>query len=221
MLFRSTGWLALSIFFLTFLTTPTSIAKTQPPTKSEKKWAKIEGFRSAKFGMKERELYKAISKDFKINKTEVKRTINELQQTTLLEISAPKLLHVGGLAKVTYVLGFKSKKLIQANVLWNKTTANQKDVRGVVNAANFLRDHFIKKRYQKEGYIANGRLNDATTIVFRGKDKNNRMALLILNMPPKPKNKETKIPARNIQLSLAYILDHENADIFTIKENDF
>ena len=79
MLFRSTGWLFLSIFFLTFLTTtPTSIAKTQTPTKSEKKWAEVDGFRSAKFGMREKDVYRAINKDFKIQ-TNIPEVKNEIE----------------------------------------------------------------------------------------------------------------------------------------------
>ena len=222
MLFRSTGWLALSIFFLTFLTTtPTSIAKTQTPTKSEKKWAKVDGFRSAKFGMREKDVYRAINKDFKIKKSEVKRTTNNMELTTVFEIDVPKLLHVGGSAKVAYVFGYKSKKLVQVNVIWSQKVKDQKSTQGVVNAANILRNHLIKKRYQKDGYAANTKLNNATTVVFRGKDKNNRMALLVLNVPPEPKDKNAKSPTRSITLSLNYILEIDNPDVLTINEDDF
>ena len=40
---------------------------------ASQKWANIEGFRSAQFGMKERDVLKAIFKDFKIHRKKVSR----------------------------------------------------------------------------------------------------------------------------------------------------
>ena len=71
-----------------------------------------------------------------------------------------------------------------------------------------------QKQYLKEGFVANGRINDSTTIVFRGRDKKNRMILLVLTAP-KDKN--------SFLLRLSYMLDFENPDILTItiKDDDF
>ena len=87
--------------------------ETRKLTQSPKKMADIKGFRSARFGMKERDVYKAISKDFKISKNNIKRETHPIEKTTTLLISVPELLEIGGKAKVFYILGYKSKKLIQ------------------------------------------------------------------------------------------------------------
>jgi hypothetical protein len=79
----------------------------------------------------------------------------------------------------------------------------------------------IKKGYKKDGFIANGRMNDVTTIVFRGKDKKNRMALLVLTSPQPEKGEDSKKAAEKISLKLSYMLDAENPDILTIKDDDF
>jgi len=227
MLFRVTGWLALSVFFLT-LSGTADIAESQTAKKKStqpaKKQAKIEGFRSAKFGMKEKDIYKAIAKDFKISKGKVRRSENSLEKTTSLEVTVPKMMEVGGVAKVGYVLGFKSKKLIQVNVIWGRgaeESGRKVKAQSIIDAANFLRNHFIKKKYQKEGFIANARVDDETTIVFRGKDKKDRMVLLVLTSPQAKKDEDGKKAKENIALKLSYVLDTKTPDIFTIGEDDF
>ena len=88
---------------------------------------------------------------------------------------------------------------------------------------NFLGTHLNKKEYKKEGFITNASLNDATTIVFRGKDQKNRMALLVLNAPKTGKGKEAIAIAENISLKLSYMLNPDKPDVhtITIKDDDF
>ena len=224
MFYRTTCWLTLPVLILT-LTGAAGIAesKTQATTSKsqKKKAARIEGFRSAKFGMKEKDVLRAIQKDFKVSKSEVNRTTSALEQTTILSIKAPKLLTVGGPAKIGYIFGYKSKKLVQVNIAWGRGATKNVDGKSVVDAANFLRTHLIKKEYKKEGFIANGRMNDEITVVFRGKDKKNRMALLILNAPKGSKGEDAEATLKKVSLKLSYMVDPENPDILTIGEDDF
>ena len=78
----------------------------------------------------------------------------------------------------------------------------------------------IKKQYQKDMFVANARLNDSTTIVFRGKDKKNRMALLTLNVVQQTNAEAEKKPAQVFSLNLSYMLDPKNSDVFSIKIKD-
>ena len=76
MFYRTIGCLTLSVLFLNLSgTLNTAESKTQPITSTEakKKPARIEGFQSAKFGMRANHIFRAIKKDFEISKTEVKR----------------------------------------------------------------------------------------------------------------------------------------------------
>jgi hypothetical protein len=227
MQFRAISWFALSVFLFTLSGTvdiveskTSEIKSTQP----KKKKAKIEGFRSAKFGMKEKDIFRAISKDFKISKSKVKREEHPIEKTMSLSITIPKLLGVGGTAKIIYILGFKSKALMQVNILWgNGAEESGKKVKAqsVINAANFLRNHLVKKQYQKEGFIANARMNDVMTIVFRGKDKKDRMALLVLSTPKAKKDEDVKKAREKVSLKLSYMLDHTKPDVLTIGDDDF
>ena len=216
MLLRVTSYLALSLFLIT-LSGATDIAEQQ----RAKKQANIEGFRSAKFGSKEKNVLKAIIKDFKISKRKVKRSVHPLTRTTSLEIKVPKLLEVGGPAKIFYIFGYKSKRLMSVNILWGTGVDEKVDPQTVVDAANLLRMHLIKKQYEKEGFLANTRLDDVSTIVFRGKDKKNRLALLVLTGSKAKKDKDAQKVVSNFSLKLSYVLNAENPDIFTIKDDDF
>jgi len=220
MLLRTT--LALWVFLFTFPGTDGLVqakaSKKDPKatTMSKAKWAAFEGFRSAKFGMKESEVMRAITKDFKVSKSKVKQSVNPLEQTINLEVTVPKLIEVGGTAKIGYLLGHKSKKLMQVNMVWGSGLGKKVDVKDIISTANLLRSHFTKKRHQKEGFAVNLKVNDAMTIVFRGKDKKGRMAILSLTNPKVKKGEDTKI-----SLKLSYILDAKNPDILSLKEGDF
>lgn len=218
MLLRTT--LALWIFLFTFsgadyLAEARTNAKTQT---DKKKWVRVDGFRSAKFGLDEKKVMRAIVKDFKISKSKVKRNVHPGQKTVNISVTIPKLMAAGGTASVNYILGFESKKLIQVNVIWGASATKKVDPEELVSVANLLRGHFIKKKYRKEGYITNGVMNETMTIVFRGMDKKNRMILLTLTNP-KVKKGEDQLSLMSLKLS--YILDYENPDILSIKEGEF
>ena len=180
-------------------------------------WSKITGFRSAKFEMNEKSVYRAIAKDFKMAKSKVKKITHPAEKTTILEIIVPDLFSIGGIAKVGYVLGFKSRKLIQVNVFWGKGFAEKVDGQAVVLTANTLRTHFLKKRYIKDKLVVNGKLSDTHTIAFRGKDQKNRMISLLLNVPRRQEEETHEEALNNITLVLSYIADPDNPDIRSIK----
>ena len=131
---RKSNWsfLLVLIYFLLVLALP---VEAQAPTKKNatgkektgktlfesmksNPWSEITGFRSAKFGMNEKSVYRAIAKDFKIAKSKVTKTIHPSEKTTSLQIVVPDLFSVGGTAVVGYILGHKSKDLINVNVVW-------------------------------------------------------------------------------------------------------
>ena len=90
-------------------TTKEKPEKTLFETLKANPWSKITGFRSAKFGVDEKNVYRAIAKDFKIAKRKVKKTTHPTDQTTSLQIQVPDLFSVGGTALVGYVLGLNLK----------------------------------------------------------------------------------------------------------------
>jgi hypothetical protein len=73
----------------------------------------VTGFRSAKFGMSEADVRAAIVKDFAVKPDAIRAETNASEQTRVLLVKVPDVLPGGGSAEVSYVLGFKSKTLIQ------------------------------------------------------------------------------------------------------------
>jgi hypothetical protein len=202
-----------SVFF-----TGTVLAKPDQGIGTSQKWAVVNGFRSAKFGMKEKDVIKAIKNDFGVGKNQVSRKVHPNEKTVTLGIKIKKLLPESGTAKVFYILGYKSKRLIHINVIWGKPVTKNPNTESVVATANQLRNHFAQKKYQKEGFALNAQLGEGIILVFQGKDKKGRAARLLLSNPKAEKDKKT---GKNIALTLSYIEKPQDPDVFRIKDGDF
>ena len=219
MLIRSTVWLGLSVFLLSSLSLTLS-AESQAPLKnllkpkiisnnfSEmtariKEWRVIDGFRSAKFGMSEKEVLRAIAKDFKISKSKVNRKVLPSKHTALI-IHTSKLMKFGGPADIVYFLDPKSKGLIRINIDWGKEVADNVDSKDILSAANLLRKYFVKKRYKTQLYAVNAKINDTSMIIFRGYDEKGRSILLRLNSPMSNKGLDEEEGGKHMSLVLTY-----------------
>jgi len=190
----------------------------------QSKQASINGFRSAKFGMSKNAIFRSIKQDFNVSKSKVKFQDHPLEKTVSMEISVDDLLQESGPSRVFYILGHRSKSLIQVNILWGKPVGDKFEPEAVVNTANQLRSHFVQKNFPKEGLVVNQPLNKEGTVVlvFRGKDKRGRMVLLVLENP-KLKNADGKDSKdnENLSLKLSYIKNPDSPDVFIIRQDDF
>ncbi|NIQ00279.1 MAG: hypothetical protein GWM98_07435, partial [Nitrospinaceae bacterium] len=143
---RRIGWgIALVFVWGTLLqgATPWAQAKdkkSSPRAPAAKaRWAQVDGFRSARFGMREKEVYRAIFKDFRIPRRKVTRQVHPVEKTTRLGITVPELLADGGPAYVLYIFGYNTRELIEVDVLWGKPVDPKPNPQQVVNVANQLR----------------------------------------------------------------------------------
>jgi hypothetical protein len=211
------------ILFLSFMLSGlffagTGLAKPDTGAGTSQKWAVVNGFRSAQFGMNERDVIKAIRNDFGKSKNQISRQVHPNEKTITLEITVSKLLPESGEAKVFYIMGYKSKRLIHINVIWGRPVVKKPNAEAVVATANQLRNHFVQKKYQKEGFALNAQLGEGVILVFQGKDRKGRAARLLLSNPKAEDDKKT---GENIALTLSYIEKPEDPDVFRIKEGDF
>ena len=195
-----------------------SFAKPDDGASASQKWAVVNGFRSAQFGMTERDVVKAIKDDFGIGKKQVSRKVHPNEKTVTLGVEVKRLLPESGTAKVFYILGYKSKRLIHINVIWGKPVTKNPDAEAVVATANQLRNHFAQKKYQKEGFALNAQLGEGVILVFQGKDRKGRAKRLLLTNPKADKDKKA---GENISLTLSYIEKPQDPDVFRIKDGDF
>ena len=195
-----------------------SFAKPDDANSTSQKWAVVSGFRSAHFGFTERNVLKAIKDDFGIEESQISRKVHPNEKTITLGIKVEKLLPESGTAKVFYILGYKSKRLIHVNVIWGKPATKNPDAEALVATANQLRNHFAQKKYQKEGFALNAQLGEGVILVFQGKDRKGRAARLLLTNPKAEENEKT---GKNITLTLSYIEKPLDPDVFRIKEGEF
>ncbi len=215
------GWMVLLFLMAAILFAGAPFEAAAAPGKKKPAVSKnegvVEGFRSARFGMTEKEVYKAIYKDFRVSKKNVERQVHPTEQTVNLGILLDNLLPKSGPARAYYVFGYKSRRLIQVNIIWGRPVVVKPDAERVVRLANQLREHFSAQVYRKEGLTVNQSLGEDTILVFRGTDKKGRMVLLLLANPQRP-----GFPAnQDIVLKLSYIQQPENPDIFKIGKKEF
>jgi len=226
--------LTYTVFSALFLLTFTVISSWSAPTSLINKsstlsgTAEVDGFRSAKFGMSQDRVLKAIYKDFKITKSKVKVETHPIDRTENYLIQVQDLIPESGIAQIAYLFGYKTKKLFQVNVLWRNNTDARKNAKGLITTANLLRSLFLKKGFAKDKAIANHQLKDGSIIVFRGKDNLGRMVLLFLNnpvgTPEKAKLKSAKERdelTKKMTLMLSYMERPEKPDVFKISKDDF
>lgn len=210
---------------------PGTLERTAPGVQIVEESATIAGFRSATFGMNEADLRKAIAKDFSVKSQDIKAEVHPAEKTRLLSVTTKDLLPDTGPALVIYHLGYKSKTLIQVNVIWGQPLQAEPDPQRLVATANMLRNYFVSQKFRAEGRVVNAPVNGGI-IAFRGFDASKRMVLLMLNAQPmrptaQPSPDEAagqgqkESPPKSLSLQLSYVLNAEKPDVFTIEKGQF
>ena len=176
--------------------------------------------------MTDAEVKDAIHKDFNIGADKIKSEDNLAERTTALTVTVPDLLEGAGAAHVSYILGYSSKKLIQVNVLWGNAVDPQASAERVVAGANELRQLFLDAGYQPDTVTTNVKLPDGSILVFKGQAADKHTTLLRLQAgtvtPSAPaQGGEAAKPVEATALSLSYVLDAANPDIYRLKKGSF
>ena len=135
----------------------------------------------------------------------------------ILIIQVPNLIAVGGVADIAYLLGYKSKNLVQVNIDWGFQVSKDTPPQEVMNAATLLQAHFIKKQYKKEDYAINAKIDETETLVFIGRDKKGSMIILRLKYSKTKEDGKKKEVRKNVSLILSYLLDVDKPDFFIAK----
>jgi hypothetical protein len=184
--------------------------------------ATIDGFRQARFGMNEELVRQAIRKDFPGAAAKLMVTVHPSEKTTVLSLSVTDLLPHTGNAHISYILGYRSKKLAQINIVWTSdgTAAGDETVVGI---ANSLRDYFATENFKPDSVVVNHQLAANTILVFRGSDAQKRTVLLLLSGVAASAHSEDKKEPRPppLNLELSYIEDAAHPDVFKIGKGQF
>ena len=192
----------------------------------------VKGFRSARFGMDETALHAIIAKDLGVKKDQIRVEDNTVQRTRALVVETASLDPGPGRAIVSYVLGYKSRELIQVNVVWGLDEALQKKdtaLQDIYAAASILSDYFAGNAWRDGGVIRNAVIDPTTLVMFRGEDGGAGAAEIILGNVPIVLNEEgsplnsadAPTLAGPSYLRLSYIADRTNPDIYALAKGQF
>jgi len=183
--------------------------------------AAVEGFREARFGMTEAELRQAIRKDFPAAGKLVS-AVHPTEKTTVLSLTVADLLPQTGNARISYILGHRSKRLRQVNIVWS-SDGSAADDETIVGTANSLRDYFSSEHFNPDSIVANRQLAPDAILVFRASDDHRRTVLLVLSGATGVSRLESKkIPKPPpLTLELSYIEDPAHPDVFRIGKGQF
>ena len=192
----------------------------------------VKGFRSARFGMDEAALQAIIAKDLGVKKDDIRVEDNTVQRTRALVVETASLDPGPGRAIVSYVLGYKSRELIQVNVVWGLDETLQKKetaLQDIYAAASILSDYFAGNAWRDGGVIRNAVIDPTTLVMFRGEDGGAGAAEIILGNVPIVLNEDGSPPdpadapalAGPSYLRLSYIADRANPDIYALAKGQF
>jgi hypothetical protein len=181
--------------------------------------AEVTGFRSARFGMTEAQVRSAIERDFRVPQDAIQTEENKAEQTHVLVVQVPDVLPGGGKANVSYVLGFKSKTLIQVGLSWSKATDDKITPEQLFSNANVLRSHFVTAGYKPDTIATNMPVNGGI-LMFRGSDAQDRTTMLLLQgtFSQGENNQREMTPTA---LLLFYIADAKSPDVYRLPAGSF
>ena len=216
--FRSTalsGALAAAIAFGGM----SAVAQTPPkaPPAATPAEFRLSGFRSANFGMTAEQVRQAIRKDFNIGPDKIETAENGVERTQILATTVPDLLPNGGPAQVAYVIGYRSKQLVQVTVTWGGG-GNALQPAAAIEVARMLQNYLAGVGYKADTVATNIAQPDGSIVVFRGDDAQGRRTILVLGGVAAPEGQK---PAGPPVVQISYIRDPANPDVFQIRRGDF
>lgn len=181
--------------------------------------AVVDGFRSAKFGMSEGQVLEAVATDFGLSDDDVVIGENRAERTRVLTAMVPDLLHEGGTAQVSYVLGYRSGGLIQVGISWSLASDPEMTEARLQANAEVLVAHFQSLGYVPES-IRSGLLLDTGVLLFRGEDADGRSTILLMQ-GQFGETEDGQRALSPVALSLLYAADSDNPDVFVIEQGQF
>ena len=177
------------------------------------------GFRSAHFGMDEKQVRAAVAADFgKETADKVQSQENLAEKTRILTVLVPGLFEEAGIGSVSYIFGYNSKKLIQVALLWSKQTDETLTPERLFSGGNVLQAYFAAQGYVP-ATIVSGAMIDQGILMFRGADKDDNTAMLLLQGGFTGEGAQKTLTPN--ALLLYYIDDAKNPDVFRIPPGQF
>lgn len=173
---------------------------------------RIKGFRSAVFGMDQGQVLAAIAKDFHLPADEVQAQVTPLDRTTVLTATVPSLEPGPGPARVSYVLGAGSRRLVRVAVIWQSASAT--DRAGLIDDGQILVNYFKAQAWEKDATEGRAPLAEGGLSLFSGEDPDGAAVEVAVQGADGP-------AAAAAALTVTYIQDVDHPDIYRLPEGAF
>lgn len=180
----------------------------------------VNGYRSATFGMTQKQVREAINKDFKINNEAIESGKNLITRTQSLSVKVSDLLPDTGESDVSYIFGYNSETLIQVNVTWQENADKGLTAEKILGIGGSLQNYFLTQPYDFKKVVTGVKTSPDTLILFRAEDADNDIVLLLIE-GLKEKGKETEANDRPLTLKLSYQHNSDKPDIYQIPSGAF
>lgn len=201
-----------------------AVAAPVAPALSQTAANTVDGFRSAKFQMTEDQVRQAIAADFKAASAKIDKKTDPTTRTTVHSILVDDMIADLGTAQVNYIFGYKSKRLIQVDVIWSKERDEKMTpemIRAVLgNLGQTLRD----RGFKREKTVVNAATNRANVVLlFRGEDEAGRVVALVARYGVDPKAEQGKQVLFDAPESaiLSYLQNPKSPDVFKLDPGKF
>jgi hypothetical protein len=156
----------------------------------------------------------AILNDFEISADGLTGEVNPTEKTTVLAIVVTDLIPGAGTARVSYILGYTTRKLIEVNIVWGSSVDPQAKPDIVTAAATQLRNLFLTSGYDPGTIATDTRGGDGWLVIFAGQDADKHSTVLRL-LQGRMASQNQQQPAA--VLFLSYVMDSRNPDVFKPK----
>ena len=187
----------------------------------------VTGFRDVRFGMTEPEVRAAATKSLSLKPADITSSVNPVEGTSVLTAKVSALDPAPGPAKVAYIFGYASKKLIQVNVIWGEEPSTPPpDVTAMIGAGTRLGQYFAGFAWKKDSTRLGVPVGENTVVLFTGDDEKKGAVRLIADgvkfQIQRDGNPTTSPePKGSPKLIINYISDRENPDIAKIAPGKF
>ena len=192
----------------------------------------VDGFRSARFGQKEKEVIAAAVKDLGVKAEAIKTTKDDSLKVTVLSAKLPRFAPLETAATVNYVMGYQCNCLMQVSVSWDIPEGKDVEARKTaMRGVGALVGKFQAQKWGKDETVVNRLPGEAkegeesTIIFFRGQNKDGG-AITLAGAPVKmEKGKAGEGLVANIDnikgVSLIYEKDAAKPDIYRVDVSGF
>ncbi len=181
------------------------------------------GYRSAHFGMTEAAVLDAIEADFSIPPGSVERSANALEKTINLTVTVMGLVEFTGATEIIYIFGYRSKKLIQVNLLW-RTPAGAKDAaQRLLRAARVMANRVSLWGITKFETAPNTVTTNGAKLLFQGRGKGGMLSSISMRVPSEEQASYSVTETADVGfwLRVALIENVDAPDIYKIEPGQF